>query len=152
MELNAETGTNDVVRGLTTVTYGGTLTLSNLEGSIAPANRFKLFSAQTYRGVFSRLSPATPGAGLAWNTNTLATDGTLRIVSLAPAAVSSAASGNQFTLSWPDDRTGWSLQIQTNSSSIGANWIEIPGSTTTNEMTFAIDRGWAGAFFRLIYR
>src|SRR5206468_11901346 len=29
MELNAATGTNDLVRGLTSIAYGGTLTLSN---------------------------------------------------------------------------------------------------------------------------
>ena len=34
MELNAATGTNHLVRGLTSITYGGTLTLSNLAGTI----------------------------------------------------------------------------------------------------------------------
>src|SRR6185369_8254038 len=81
MELNAATGTNDLVRGLTSVTYGGTLTLSNLAGALAASNAFKLFGANSYRGAFAALSPASPGQGLAWNTNTLATDGTLRVIS-----------------------------------------------------------------------
>src|SRR5207245_7340779 len=75
MELNAAVGTNDLVRGLTTVSYGGTLTLSNLAGTVSPSNAFKLFSANSYGGAFAALSPAAPGPGLAWNTNTLAADG-----------------------------------------------------------------------------
>src|SRR5678815_3435957 len=81
MELNATTGTNDVVRGLTNITYGGTLTLSNLAGAISATNAFKLFAANTYNGAFAAITPATPGTALAWNTNTLRTDGTLRVVS-----------------------------------------------------------------------
>src|SRR5204863_3900057 len=87
MELNAATRTNDLVRGLTSVAYGGTLTLSNLAGTITASNTFKLFSANSYSGAFATLSPANPGTGLAWNTNTLALDGTLRVVSTAPATI-----------------------------------------------------------------
>src|SRR6185436_13165667 len=122
MELNAATATNDLVRGLTTVTYGGTLTLSNLAGVITASNTFKLFSANSYFGAFTALSPATPGAGVAWNTNTLATDGTLRVVStsavtLTAARITCAPSSQCLTLSWPTDHTGWRLQVQTNSLS-----------------------------------
>jgi autotransporter-associated beta strand protein len=61
-ELNAATRTNDLVRGLTSVTYGGTLTLSNLAGTITPSNTFKLFSANSYGGAFAALFLATlPG-------------------------------------------------------------------------------------------
>jgi len=97
VELNAAANTNDLVRGLTSVTYGGTLTLSNVAGAIAASNAFKLFRANSYSGAFSALVPASPGPGLAWNTNTLRTDGTLRVVSTLPPAVTSRISGNQFT-------------------------------------------------------
>ena len=151
MELNAATGTNDLVRGLTSVTYGGTLTLSNLSGTITPANGFKLFSAGSYSGSFAALSPATPGAGLAWNTNTLATDGTLRVVSTGPVTLTNAVFGNLLTLSWPADHIGWRLQFQTNSiaAGLGTNWQDISASLATNQMVFAINGSVGCAFYRL---
>jgi autotransporter-associated beta strand protein len=151
MEVNAVTGTNDVVRGLSTVTYGGALTISNLQGSFVGTNRFKLFSAQTYRGLFASLTPASPGTNLLWNTNSLAIDGTLRIVSAEPVTMSQSISANLLKISWPDDHIGWRLQAQTNSNSIGTNWVDFTDTTTTNDVTIVIDPEWSGAFFRLTY-
>ncbi len=119
MELNAAMGTNDLVRGLTSVAYGGTLTLSNLAGTITASNTFKLFSANSYSGAFAALTPASPGPDLAWNTNTLATDGTLRVVSTIPATITNTVSGSLLTLSWLADHIGWRLQAQTNAISVG---------------------------------
>jgi fibronectin-binding autotransporter adhesin len=153
MELNAATGTNDLVRGLTSVTYGGTLTLSNLAGTITASNAFKLFSANSYSGAFSPLSPAAPGQGFGWNTNTLATDGTLRVVSTAPVTISNARSGNLLTLSWPADHIGWRLQAQTNSPSVGltTSWFDVPNTSATNQITFTLDPTAGSVFYRLIY-
>jgi autotransporter-associated beta strand protein len=159
MELNPATGTNDIVRGLTSVTYGGTLTLSNLAGTITASNAFKLFSANSYRGAFAALNPASPGPDLAWNTNTLVTDGTLRIVSTAPAPISVGRvtpcppSTQCLTLSWPADHIGWHLQTQTNSVSVGlnSNWLDVPNSIATNQMTFALDPTAGCVFYRLVY-
>jgi autotransporter-associated beta strand protein len=153
MELNAATGTNDLVRGLNSVTYGGTLTLSNLAGIITASNAFKLFSATSYSGTFASLSPATPGAGLAWNTNTLATDGTLRVVSTAPVAMTNTASGSVLTLSWPADHIGWRLQVQTNSVGVGVstNWFAVSNSAATNRMSFPLDLTSGCVCYRLVY-
>jgi autotransporter-associated beta strand protein len=152
MELNAAAGTNDLVRGLTSVTYGGTLTLSNLAGIITTSNAFKLFSANSHRGAFAMLTPASPGPELAWNTNTLPTDGTLRVISTAPATITKTVSGSLLTLSWSADRTGWRLQAQTNSISVGVttNWFDIPNSIATNQMTFTLDPADC-VFYRLVY-
>src|SRR5262245_26306908 len=110
MELNTAVGTNDLVRGLASVTYGGTLSLSNLAGSVTASNKFKLFSANSYNGAFAALSPTNPGPNLAWNTNTLATDGTLLVVSTDPVRITNTHSGNLLSLSWPADHIGWQLQ------------------------------------------
>jgi autotransporter-associated beta strand protein len=159
MELNTAAGTNDLVRGLTSVTYGGTLTLSNIAGAITASNAFKLFSASSYSGRFTALTPATPGPGLAWNTNTLTSDGTLRVVSTIPATVSTGelspcgADLQCLTLSWPADHIGWRLQAQTNAISVGlgTNWFEIPNSAVTNQMTLTVDPMAGSIFYRLIY-
>jgi len=152
MELNAAARTSDIVRGLTTITYGGTLVLSNLTG-ITASNSFKLFDASTYRGVFAVLNPPSPGVGLAWNTNTLAIDGTLRVLSTAPVTITNGAAGNALTLSWPDDHTGWRLQVQTNSNlrGLGTNWFTVPTSIATNQMILSIDPTVGCVFYRMVY-
>ena len=156
MELNAATGTNDLVSGLATVTYGGTLSLSNLGGTITASSTFKLFGANSYSGAFASITPPSPGPGLAWNTNTLATDGTLRVVSTLPAMISleritdCQPSAPCFSLSWPADHIGWRLQVQTNSLS-PANWQDVPNSTATNQMVFTVDPAAESVFYRLVF-
>jgi fibronectin-binding autotransporter adhesin len=155
MELNAATATNDLVRGITTVTYGGTLSLSNLAGTITGSNAFKLFSANSYHGAFSATTPATPGAGLAWNTNTLATDGTLRVVSTAPVSITAGfatscpPSSRCLNLSWPADHVGWRLQVQTNN--LGTTWLDVPNSRSINQIILTIDPSVGSVFYRMVY-
>jgi alpha-glucosidase len=81
MEIDKLAGTNDRVQGLTQVTYGGTLVLSNLAGNYTIGDAFKLFDAVTYQGSFAALSPGTPGPGRAWDVSQLLTNGTLLVVS-----------------------------------------------------------------------
>jgi hypothetical protein len=153
MELDATTRTNDLIRGLTSVTYGGTLALSNLSGTITASSAFKLFNANSYGGAFTSITPASPGPGLAWNTNALTIDGTLRVLNTAPTSIASTASGNVVTLAWPADHTGWRLQFQTNSASVGlsTNWVDVPNSVATNRITFTVDPTISCAFYRLVY-
>jgi T5SS/PEP-CTERM-associated repeat protein len=82
-ELNNTLGTNDNIVGLAAVSYGGNLVVTNLSGTLANGNTFKLFTATTYGGAFSSLVPPTPGAGLRWNTNGLTVNGTLGVVSVS---------------------------------------------------------------------
>jgi autotransporter-associated beta strand protein len=153
MELNADAGTNDRVLGLTSISYGGTLLLTNVAGTMTASNAFKLFSANSRRGAFAALIPASPGPGLAWNTNTLVSDGTLRVVSTSPAALSNTVSGNVLTLAWPAGHIGWRLQTQINPLSVGlgSNWIDVPNAMATNQMTFTVDPGAGCVFYRLVY-
>ena len=82
MDVNASMGASDEIAGISHLTYGGALVLKNQAGSFSATNTFKLFDASNYSGAFSSISPAIPGTGLDWNTDTLATDGTLRIVNV----------------------------------------------------------------------
>ena len=81
VELNAQALTNDVVRGLSTVVYAGTLSVTNLAGTLAGGQSFRLFNATSSSGNLS-LTPASPGANLVWSFNP--TNGTLSVLSLAP--------------------------------------------------------------------
>ena len=85
MDVHAATGASDEIAGMTQLTYGGTLVLNNHAGTFSATNTFKLFNASNYAGAFSSISPASPGTGLDWDTATLATDGTLRIINVVVA-------------------------------------------------------------------
>jgi autotransporter-associated beta strand protein len=162
-EANMTTLAQDNVIGLNSVTYGGTLSLALSGRPVAVSDKFKLFSATTvavptwlyspYSGAFSSIVPATPGADLAWNTYTLATDGTLRVVSTAPTSMTLQQTGNQFTLSWPPDHVGWRLERQINPITVGIsnNWTDVSGSTTTSNVTVTINPANGSVFYRLVY-
>ncbi|HXC36400.1 MAG TPA: glycosyl hydrolase family 79 C-terminal domain-containing protein [Candidatus Acidoferrales bacterium] len=132
MDVNASTGASDVIAGITQLTYGGALVLNNQAGSFSATNTFKLFSASTYAGAFNSISPASPGTGLDWDTSTLATDGTLRIVNVVisrttnvlESRIGNSTSGNNnpaFSFS------GFSSTISANKSS--APGCSSPGSS-----------------------
>jgi autotransporter-associated beta strand protein len=84
MEISKSQATNNALNVAGLLTYGGTLNLAVLDGTLTATDHFKLFSAGNYTGAFTNIIPATPGAGLTWNTNTLVTDGTLRISVFPP--------------------------------------------------------------------
>jgi autotransporter-associated beta strand protein len=153
MELNKSLATSDQVRATaataTTITYGGTLSLTNLAGNLAASDTFKLFSATNYSGAFSAITPATPAPGLGWNTNTLVTDGILRFVTIVNS-ITFSVSGNTLNLSWPADHLGWTLQ--TNSVSLLATnqWFSYPGSSATTNVSITLDQTTTNVFFRLL--
>ena len=74
-------------------------------------------------------------------------------VSLTPPVFNFAFSGGQLRVTWPEDHTGWSLQVQTNSLSagVGTNWVAVPGSTLTNQILFSVNPANGIVLFRLIY-
>jgi hypothetical protein len=92
MDVNADSGaTNDLVKVSGTLTYGGTLQITDSgANALAAGASFKLFNAATYSGAFAGIAPATPGAGLLWNTNNLTVSGTISIVSAVLVPTNSA--------------------------------------------------------------
>jgi hypothetical protein len=59
----------------------------------------------------------------------------------------------QLQLSWPPTHIGSRLEAQTNSLAIGlsTNWVTIPGSAQTNQITIPIHSENDAVFFRLVY-
>ncbi len=74
-------------------------------------------------------------------------------ISTAPPQLNLVAGAGQIQLSWPMDHLGWELEMQTNSLAAGpgGNWVTIPGSTMTNQMTLPLSPNSGNAFFRLAY-
>jgi hypothetical protein len=161
MEVDKTAGTSDLLIATspspTTITYGGTLKVTTLAGTITASSTFKMFSASNYTGAFVALSPTIPGGGLMWNTNTLTTDGILRITSTIntnSTNITLIVTNNSVDLTWPLDHTGWLLQSQTNPPGAGlrTNWIDIIGSNNTNHFRIPIGATNGSVFFRMVLR
>ncbi|MEI7730968.1 MAG: autotransporter-associated beta strand repeat-containing protein [Verrucomicrobiota bacterium] len=72
----------DLITGISTLTLGGTLTLTNMGPAPQLGDTFKLFNAQITLGAFSTINlPALP-LGSYWDTSKLTVDGTLTVVGL----------------------------------------------------------------------
>ena len=157
VKINKAAATEDKIAGVSALTYGGTLVVSNLSGTLTTNDNFKLFTASSYAGAFSSVTPAL-GAGLAWSTSTLATDGTLRITSGGNAPTNgtpivwSVVGGNTLQMSWPATSPAWVLEAQTNSvhQGLGTNWVRVSASTTTNKMLMPVVPSNGSVFFRLV--
>ena len=130
VEINKTAGTNDLIRGLTTVTYGGTLVVVNLSGTLAANDSFKLFSAATYTGNFASSNLPALGGGLAWDTSGLSVNGTLKVTTAAatsPQIGSVALSSTNLILTGTGGTAGadyWVLTA-TNLTQPRANWTSI---------------------------
>ena len=116
MELSKSAGTNDAIVGATNITFGGTLQLTNVAGAFAAGDTFQLFSAASYCGSFSNVAPAIPALNLAWNTNTLVIDGTLRIINAPtpqPQITGITFTGGNLVLTGTDGVPNWPYCVLT---------------------------------------
>lgn len=146
MKLNKTLQTNDVIAssGASLNYAGGTLMLTNLSGTLAATDSFKLFSASSYgvSGSLLNISPAIPALNLAWNTNTLTTDGTLRIVSAPtppPQFSSAIANGNNIILNGTNGPAGYPFIIltSTNVALPLAQWTAVATNNFDSNGNFA---------------
>jgi hypothetical protein len=146
IEVDKANGTNDQVVA-TSVSYGGTLTATNLAGVLSAGDSFTIFSAGSHNENFTSIV-GSPGENLAWDFNP--TSGVLSVVSVGvnPPTLLYSVSGNTLTLSWVE--AGFKLQWQTNSLDIGisTNWGDVPAGNASPVNT-DLDPANGSVFFRL---
>ncbi|MGD1088567.1 MAG: glycoside hydrolase family 2 TIM barrel-domain containing protein [Verrucomicrobiota bacterium] len=75
------------------VTYGGTLTVTNVGGALVAGDTFKLFTAASYTGSFAITNLPALGNNLIW-INTLSNNGTLAVAAISTAVVTNLPAGN----------------------------------------------------------
>jgi fibronectin-binding autotransporter adhesin len=80
MDIDAGAVTNDQVITTNSITYGGTLVVTNINGTLAAGQSYRLFNAGTYSLNFSSVTLPTLTAPLYW-TNTLTSNGTIAVAS-----------------------------------------------------------------------
>ena len=157
VEVNAGTGGRDQVVGLSSVSYGGTLVVSNVAGMVTNRQTFQLFSAASRNGTFSAVSAAGSQPGLTWNFNP--TNGVLMAsvsVALTPPHLTWTASRTNLELSWPADHLGWTVLQQTNNLVKGLSrntndWMRVAGSSAANQISIQINQASPAGFYRLVY-
>jgi autotransporter-associated beta strand protein len=84
IELNKTALTNDVILGVSSLTCSGTLTVTNLDGTLAAGDSFRIFYATNYNSsTFAAFNLPPLGVGLAWNTTNLTVNGALSVIATA---------------------------------------------------------------------
>ena len=154
LRINSGSLTSDRLQGITSVTYGGTLTVANLAGTLAAGNTFQLFNATTYGGNFAAMNLPTLGGGLAWSWTPA--NGTLAVVAvLTPPVLSGYGplTGSTFPLTFSGP-SGQSYKVlsSTNVALPLTDWMvrttgTFGGSPVTYQDTGATN---AHGFYRIV--
>ena len=143
MKLNKTSETNDVLSVGGTLTYGGMLNVTNLSGTLAAGDSFKLFNASAYMGSFSTTNLPGLGGGLVWDTSSLA-NGSLNVVSKpTPHITSFSLSGTNLvfigTNGWANGN--YELLMSTNVALALTNWTAIATNTFDSNGHFNLTNG-----------
>jgi autotransporter-associated beta strand protein len=75
------------------------------------------------------------------------------VIPTTPTNITYSVTSSNITLGWPAEYTGWYLQSQTNSLSVGlsSNWTDVVGSETTNSVTLPVSVFNPSVFFRMVH-
>ena len=125
---------NDQVRGLTSVTYGGTLKIT-VVGGLNGGEVFKLFSASAYSvNSFDAFDLPPLPTGLSWDYSQLTVDGTLRVLggNINVAQVGRAPDGN-FQMGGTSASTNEAYRIfATTNITDPLSWVEVGNGNFTD--------------------
>jgi len=147
VKLNGFAGSNDLFSA-SNVFYGGILSVTNLAGSLANGNSFKLFDAESYSGAFASILPVTPGNGLVWDTSLLDSDGVLGV--LAPNALAIYQQPQAFAQIYAGGNITFSI-VAGSAAPISYQWsfngtVPIPGATNAILTLNAVQLTDAGSY------
>lgn len=126
--------TNDLITGISTATYGGSLVVSNITSDATPlvaGDTFTLFSAGSHSGNFASIV-GSPGAGLRYSF----TNGVLSVVSSVvsqPVITGISISGGTVTMSGTNGTSGQQFRVlsTTNLTLSVGSWSPIYTNTFT---------------------
>jgi autotransporter-associated beta strand protein len=156
-EINkSDAATNDMVRVGGALNVGGTLTVNNLGPALVTGDTFKLFN-KAAAGAFSVTNLPALAAGLSWS-NSLAVDGTLRVVGSAskPQFNAPLLAANNLILTGTGGVAGnnYCLLTSTNVAAPSSNWTALPtnqfGAGGQFSNAIPVNPGEPSRFFRLL--
>jgi T5SS/PEP-CTERM-associated repeat protein len=148
--------TNDQIQVAGILTYGGSLTVSKIGPTVlAAGDRFQLFSAGGYSGLFAALSLPPLDTGLGW-TNRLLVDGSIEVIGPPPlgfAGINLSGTNVIITGTNGGPNTTYTVLTSTNVALPLSNWVSIatyqfgPGGDFS--FTNVIDPETPQRFFRI---
>ena len=150
---NGATLTNDQIQVTAPLTYGGTLTVSNLgPTALALGDRFPLFSANSYAGAFSAVTLPSPPPGLNW-TNKLLVDGSIEVIA-GPKFTSVSLSGTNviFTGTGGTPNAPYAVLTATNVVTPLTNWVSIATNLFDSSGNFSFTNGIAPGELQRYFR
>jgi fibronectin-binding autotransporter adhesin len=142
---------------LGTITYGGTLSVTNIGPALQAGDSFQLFpSSVTAFTAISLASTDANGKLYTWN-NKVAVDGSIQVltvqnaVNTTPTNITFSVVGNSLKLSWPSDHLGWTLKTNAVGLTDTNAWFPYPGSAQLTNVTITIDPAKTNVYFQLVY-
>ncbi|HSU56452.1 MAG TPA: autotransporter-associated beta strand repeat-containing protein, partial [Candidatus Dormibacteraeota bacterium] len=150
IQINKAIGTNDQLRVVGALNCGGSLIVTNVDGTLWAGDSFKIFNASSTAGSFSSVTLPSLPAGFYWQF-VLAT-GTINVLStvaLNPTNVTVTVSGDALQLGWPADHAGWHLETNATDITDPNSWFHLAGSQSTNQVSIPFDPASGSVFFRL---
>jgi autotransporter-associated beta strand protein len=149
--------TNSTIKGVNVFSMGGVLAVTNIgPDTITVGDSFKLFYATNFIGNFGSIVPATPGSGLAWDTNSLAGNGILAVAlgNVSPAFAQAALEGTNLVLNGSGGAAGYgySLLSSTDIALPLTNWSVVGTGLCDADGNFAVTNPVTSSFPQLFYR
>jgi sialidase-1 len=152
VEINKDHLSTDRVAGLTNITYGGSLIVTNLGVTpFAGGETFPLFSASgSKNGNFSTITilPATGATG-AFDPATGVLTISAPSIPTTPTNIVISVSGGGITLSWPENYLGWTAQSNAVNVADANGWFDIPGSSSVTSLVITPSPTWREMYYRL---
>jgi len=140
----------DQVRGLSSVTFGGTLNIT-VSGSLAGVEVFKLFDATTYSGGFDGVNlPGLP-APLGWDTTDLQTQGILRVTGGVSVAAGLVSGNMQLSGAGPANN-GYRVLATTNVALPLDQWSEVGSGNFAGDGSYTFTDVNTSSYPRRFYR
>jgi hypothetical protein len=136
--------TNDQIQVTGTLSYGGTLTVSNLgPTALTAGDNFKLFNAGAFAGAFATFTLPPLNSGLAW-TNKLSVDGSIEVVGAAkPQFVGITVSGSNAIISGTNGPANapYAVLTATNVATPSPDWQSLVTNQFGAEGQFSFTNG-----------
>ena len=127
MQLKKSALTNDLLVVHSNLALNGTLTMTNLSGTLTEGDSFKILSAGSFSGNFAALNLPSLAYGLGWKTNTVATNGVLTVINIQPRFATISLVGTNVIFSGTNGAAGASYYLlgSTNLTLPLANWTRM---------------------------
>ncbi len=154
MQLNTTNVQNADLLAANSMTFGGTLTVTNIGPALQGGDTFQLFSG-TIGSTFAVINLPPLSAPLSWDTSLFQSQGIIKVASsVAPTPVITvpAVSGTNFTLQVAASQSGFNYVLQATPALAPTAWASIQtnaGTGGTLNFTIPIAPGSPQRFFRI---